>query len=109
MPRRRVPSVVYDLVFEEQALADIDGIYEYVLDRAGVAIAERYLDRLEASCRGLCAFPDRGTPRSEWRHGLRSIAFERRATIAYEVRGDTVFIVQIFHAGRDPERAFAIN
>lgn len=52
-------------------------------------------------------FPRRGTPRDEIMPGLRSIPFERRATIFYRVGEEEVEIVHILYRGRDIERAFA--
>jgi plasmid stabilization system protein ParE len=36
---------------------------------------------------------------------LRTIGFERRATVAFQVKRAEVVIVRIFHGGQDYERA----
>jgi plasmid stabilization system protein ParE len=46
-----------------------------------------------------------GTRQDNIRAGLRTIGFERRATIVFQVKRAEVVIVRIFHGGRDFERA----
>ena len=48
-------------------------------------------------------FPERGTRRDDLAPGIRTIGFERRATIAFAVSADTVRIVRVFYGGRDFE------
>ena len=50
----------------------------------------------------------RGRPRIECyiRAGLRTIGFERRATIAFTVMGEDVIILRVLYAGRSIELAF---
>jgi toxin ParE1/3/4 len=83
-----------------RALADLRRIRDWVADNAGVEIAARYLDRIEARLASLADFPLRGTPRDDLGPGLRTISFEGRATIVYRVDAETVTILGIFHAGR---------
>lgn len=89
------------------ALDDLRRIYVYIADTAGTDIADAYDLRLRAACRGLADFPRRGTPHDDIRPGLRSMAFERRATIFYEVQAENVRIIRILHRGRDPAGTFA--
>jgi toxin ParE1/3/4 len=51
----------------------------------------------------LAAFPERGRRRDDILPGLRSIGFERRATIAFRVLKTRVEIVSIAYGGRDFE------
>jgi len=67
-----------------EALDDLDGIYVYVRDRSGdPRTADRYVARIKASCDGLSLFPERGTRRDDLEVGLRTMDFERRATIVF--------------------------
>lgn len=75
--------------------------------QSDTATADAYTLRIMEACFRLADFPGRGTPQDEPKPGLRSIAFERRATIYYEVRSPTVEIAQILHGGRDQARAFS--
>jgi toxin ParE1/3/4 len=51
--------------------------------------AGRYIDRIEVACLALETFPERATRRDNIRPGLRTIGFERRATILFQVRNMT--------------------
>lgn len=53
----------------------------------------------------LRTFPEKGTRRDDIRRGLRTMGFERRATIVFQVRKTDVVIVRIFYGGQDYERA----
>ena len=50
-------------------------------------------------------FPERGTKRDDIRQGLRTMGFERRATIVFEVKRSEVVIIRVFYGGQDYERA----
>lgn len=95
-----------DLVYLHGADADLDLIYHWLAPRSGAAIALAYVGRIEAACQRLTDFPRRGSPHEELEPGLRSIPFERRATIYYRVTDSAVEIVHILHAGRDADREF---
>jgi toxin ParE1/3/4 len=61
----------------------------------------RYIDRIEAFCRGLDILPRTGAPRADIRIGLRIAVFERRITVAYRVHERTVINLRVFGAGQD--------
>lgn len=52
----------------------------------------------------LAHFPERGTKRDDIMPGLRTIGFERRATIIFRVLKTRVEIVSIAYGGQDYER-----
>lgn len=84
----------------------IDDIRRYIVERAGFDAAEAYLDRIIDRCQSVGVAPLTGTPRDDLASGLRTIPFERRATIVYSVAVDRVVIQRVLHAGRDLGRAF---
>ncbi|MFL6863081.1 MAG: type II toxin-antitoxin system RelE/ParE family toxin [Allosphingosinicella sp.] len=90
-----------DVVFSREARSDLVSIYLWVEAAAGPATAEAYQARLRAACLALTDFPRRGTPRPELGPEIRSIAFERRAVIAYREASGTLEILAIAHRGRD--------
>ena len=94
----------FKVIFRPQAEADLFDLYRFIAERAGHTTAGRYIDRLEAACAALETFPARGTRRDDIRPGLRTLGFERRATIAFKVVGREVIIIRIFYGGRDFER-----
>ena len=95
------------LVYQQAARTDLLEIYDWIADRAGAATALAYASRIVAACERLTSFPRRGTPRDDLLPGLRTVIFERRATIAYQTDAKCVRIIGIFQHGRDPARALA--
>ena len=96
----------YKIVFRPQAEEDLLSLYRYIAEGAGVIRAGAYIERIEAACMSLRSFPERGTRRDDLVSGLRTIGFERRATIAFRVLADTVEIVTIAYGGRNFEDEF---
>jgi len=94
------------VVFAESARADLDYIFAWIADHAGLEVALAYTSRIEHFCRKMTPFPQRGTARNDLRPGLRTVGFERRATIAFTVKGEDVIILRILYAGRSLDLAF---
>ena len=92
-----------DVFFSPEAEADLLELYDYIAQRSGEDRALAYVERIERWVNRLETFPERGARRDDIRPGLRVIGFERRATIAFQVKEDTVIILRILYAGRDLE------
>jgi len=97
--------VTYSVSFRPRAETDLLNLYRHIAAEAGRDAAEGYIGRIEAACFALEHFPNRGTRRDGIRPGLRTMGFERRATIVFRVLGREVVIVRIFYGGQDYERA----
>lgn len=95
----------FEVAFRPAAEADLLGLYRYIAEEAGRAIAGAYIDRLEKACMELETFPVRGTRRDDIRPGIRTMGFERRATIVFQVTETEAVIVRIFYGGQDYEGA----
>jgi toxin ParE1/3/4 len=95
----------YRVSFRARAEFDLFGLYHHIAEEAGHDVAGAYVGRIEAACMALQTFPERGTKRDDIRVGLRTMGFERRATIVFQVRRSEVVIVRIFYGGQDYERA----
>jgi toxin ParE1/3/4 len=93
----------FKVSFRPRAQADLFQIYEYIAASSGHDIAIGYVDRIEAACKALEIFPQRGTQRDDIYPGLRTIGFERRATIVFRVKRTEVVIIRIFYGGQDFE------
>jgi toxin ParE1/3/4 len=93
--------VAHKVVFRPTARADLKSLYLYIADEAGDERAGVYLGRLEVACMSLQTLPERGSVRDRVLPGLRIIGFERSASIAFRVTGDTVEILRILQRGRD--------
>ena len=95
-----------EVVLAETAWRDLDEIYDWVADQSDLGTAQTYVSRSLRTCGSLGEFPRRGTPRDDLAENIRTIAFERRATIAYQVSRDAVFVLRVLHHGRNIGRAF---
>ena len=89
------------IVFAPEAQADLIELYDYIAGRGGPQRALSYVERIEATCRGLAGFPERGTRRDDIRSGLRVIGLAGRVTIAFHLGTGTVTIDRILYGGRD--------
>lgn len=87
--------------FRQAALADLFDLYTYIAEQSGRARAAAYVDRIEAACRALADFPERGTWRDDLGPGLRTLGFQRQASIVFRVDAAGVEIGRILYGGRD--------
>lgn len=89
--------------FREAALADLFELYAYIAETSGRERAGAFVGRIEAACLRLVDFPERGTRRDDLRPGLRTLGFERRATIVFQIDEEGVDIGRVLYGGRDLE------
>ena len=89
------------VVFSPEAHADLLALYDWIAEAASPDIALAYIDRLETYIRGFNLASERGMRRDEIRPGLRTVGFERRVTIAFNVTERQVVILGIFHGGQN--------
>ena len=94
----------YEVRFVAEAIDDLDRLYFYVAEGTSFEVADRYLARVERLCLSLASFPNRGTAIPGKLVGLRSMGFERSATVLFRVGADSVEILRILHYGRDVAR-----
>ena len=99
--------MTHEVRFSLLARGDLTGIFDYIAECAGFDIADGYITRIESACFKLTLFPGRGTRRDELGPGLHTVAFERRAIIAYSIIDATVTIERVLYGGRDVRAAFA--
>lgn len=95
----------YRVVFSRRARAQIIGIRGYLSVKADEETGERLVSALIDRCLELDVFPDRGTPHDELGEGVRTIPFQRKATIGYVVDDADVVIVGIAWRGQGLEEA----
>jgi toxin ParE1/3/4 len=91
------------VIFTPRADRQIDRLHTYIAEHASETRADSYIARIVAFCTGLATSPLRGQKRDDILPGLRTVGFERRATIAFVVTSDTVLIEGIFYGGQDFE------
>jgi toxin ParE1/3/4 len=97
--------MTYTVIILGPAEADLNAIYEYIAERASADIAARFVGRIETYLLGFSNTPERGTRRDDLRPGLRTVGFQRRAIILFEVNRAQrqVLIHGIYYAGRSFE------
>lgn len=88
------------IVYDPQALDDLDEIHDWVARHSSARTADRYEQRIIAYIERLRNFPNRGKHRDDIAAGLRLVAFEERIDIAYRIQEDRVEIVRFLYAGR---------
>ena len=90
----------WPIVYDPQAIEDLDGIHEWISRQASTRTADLYEERIVACIARLRHFPDRGSRRDDVAEGLRVLGFERRVDIAYRLTAERVEILRIMYAGR---------
>ena len=94
------------VLFTPLAERQLDSLHQYIAERASERTADGYVGRIVAFCQSLDTFPLRSAARDDLLPGLRTIGFERRATIAFMVTEDVVLIEGVFYGGQDLEAKF---
>jgi toxin ParE1/3/4 len=95
--------VRHRIEFSPEALGDLIDLCDYVASRDAAERAIGYIERIEECCHNLGMFPDRCSKRKDLRPGLRILGFERRAVIAFQIKGEAVTIPRILYGGRNLE------
>ena len=87
-----------------QAHQEIKDIFDWIVSESNYpSIAENLVNRIYDRCETLGEFPLKGRARNDLQPGIRILAFERKAVIAYHVVADEVEVTNIFYGGRDWE------
>lgn len=93
--------------FRAAARADLLSLRDYVAAASGRAAADRVIDGIEAACRSLAEFPERGRSRDDLRAGARVLSLRRRIVIVYRLHEDAIEIGRVLYRGRDLAAALA--
>lgn len=90
-----------------EAETDLVALYDWIAERASPDTALGYIDRLESYIRGFDYASERGTLRNDIREGLRTVGFERRVTIAFNVTAQEVIVLGLFYGGQNWQEALS--
>jgi toxin ParE1/3/4 len=93
----------YEVNFLAEAIDDLDSLFCYIAEKTSIEVAGPYLARIEKLCLSLEFFPQRGTSVTGDVEGLRTMGFERRATILFRVRQERIDILRILYGGQNLE------
>lgn len=97
---------VLPVFLREEAIADLDGIFDFLTDNgASPEVAIGFVRRIRARCEKIGSVPEGGVLRPDLGPGLRMVPFERSAVVIYRVADDVVDVLNIFYGGRDYEAA----
>ncbi|NEJ19097.1 type II toxin-antitoxin system RelE/ParE family toxin [Rhizobium leguminosarum] len=91
----------YTVIFAPQASDDLESLLVYLIDEAGPETARSYVGKIVNYCLSFETFPERGALRDDLRPGLRVVGYRGKASIAFVVEGNAVFILRVFHRGQD--------
>lgn len=92
-----------ELEYSVDAVADIDAITAFSVERFGKVVADTYLTGLETACDQLRVFPEMAAIYQRLKPAMRCLIY-RRHRIFYRVSGETVMIVRILHHAQDVKR-----
>ncbi|WP_235911295.1 type II toxin-antitoxin system RelE/ParE family toxin [Brucella pseudogrignonensis] len=81
--------------------------YGWIAERASPQPALGYIDRLENQMRGFDFASQPGTLGNDMREGLRTVGFEHRATIAFNVTEQEVVVLGFFYCGQNWQEALS--
>ena len=90
------------LVYRPAALADLDGIYDYI-EPENPRRAASFVKDIQDRCRNLCAHPELGPAREDLGAGIRILPMLGRVVVAYRIVDEAIVITRVFHGGRDYE------
>jgi toxin ParE1/3/4 len=93
----------HKVTFRPTAEADLLRLYDYIVGESGAHVAEGYINRIAAACLALGAFPHRGRARADVLPGLRTIGFERRVLIVFQIKRSVIEIKRVLYGGRNVE------
>lgn len=92
------------VVWKRNAAQDLKDIHDWIASASGhPQIAADFVDRLFTFGESLAYFPMKGRARNDLQPGLRIIAFEGSAVLAYRIGADAIEVTNVFYAGRDYE------
>ena len=89
--------------FSARAKADVDGIWNYTVERWGERQAEIYLRLIGAAVASIAADPKVGRPCDDIRPGYRKYLVGSHV-VFYRTTGKAVLVVRILHQRMDVER-----
>lgn len=101
MTERRRPAI-----WSPESIADLDSIWDYYIQVAGPATAEKLVREIAALVQSIEEHPMIGRARDEVRDGLRSLAASPHV-VFYRVANDTPEIVRVLDVRQDIEDIFA--
>lgn len=76
---------MFRVIYTAECRAQLKDLRDYIAARESKRVAGRYMARLKAFCDELAVAPHRGEHREGIKFGQRSIGFEKRVSVVFEV------------------------
>lgn len=96
------------LIYRPLALADLDGIYDYIAPE-NPRRAVSFVNDIRQRCRILCTHPELGPARADLSPGIRIYPMLGRIVVAYRIAEDAVVITRVFSGGQEYEAILRNN
>ncbi|HZF43458.1 MAG TPA: type II toxin-antitoxin system RelE/ParE family toxin [Sphingomonadaceae bacterium] len=93
--------MLLSLRFDKRAEADLLGLADWIGTQADPETARAYIKRKRTRCLRLLDSPRGGRVRRKGRPPIRSVPFERSATILYRAGQSEVVVLRVIPRGRD--------
>lgn len=93
----------FEVFFRPRARKDLIALYRYIAKHSSLRIAGSYILRIETHCLSRASFPERGTAIPGRVPSLRTMGFERRATILFKVEEERIEVLRILYGGQNLE------
>jgi len=89
------------VLFSPKAERQLQSLFRYISKSSSPRIAASYVNSIREHCDGLGLSPHRGEDMGDRKPGLRTVGFDRSATIAFRILPEVVLIAGIFYRGRN--------
>ena len=96
--------MTYVVRFSKRSQADLISIYAYISAKSDSSRALAYFERIRDYCLTVNRFSQRGTSWQQVQRGVRVVGFERRVSIAFRIKGQTIEIVRVMYGSRNVEK-----
>jgi len=88
--------------YRSDALSNINEILKYILEKSGdLTTAQRFINQIFDRCEKIGTAPNAGIDRNDLGKDIQLITFKKSTIILYQVKNDTIIIVNVFYGGQD--------
>lgn len=91
------------VILSGRARKHLQALRRYLADRFSERNAESYVNRVFSACEAIGKAPYRGSQHPEIGPNVRSVGFERRVFILFEIEPERIVILAIHYGGRIAE------
>jgi toxin ParE1/3/4 len=93
--------MIYQVIFSKLAFRQLKSIERHFVRRGSPQNAVAFVERIVQRCERIGLAPYQGSNEDQFRQGVRTTGFEKSATIAFRVVGETVRILSVSYGGKE--------